>query len=271
MQDQVDDEPALVRLEIVERRAHRLADHRSRAVAADDVAGVDPLDRAASSILDAQPHRVVDDFDRDRPMRRAQRDARVLAHPFSQHRLEGRLVEAIARMPALRPDLRRPAPVDQQTAPGIDELHAGRHDEIRREFVGDADRLEDPHALAVEVDGARQVVEVGLALDDERAHAARAEQAREGGADRTAADDRDVAAFRQGRSCAGTPTAGFANAANRQRSTATVLRRTPMRSTSISTTSPSFIHTGGSRRAPTPPGVPVTITSPARSGAIADR
>src|ERR1019366_3357177 len=36
---------------------------------------------------------------------------------------------------------------------------------------------------------------------------------------------------------------------------------------SISTTisSPDFIQSGGSRRAPTPPGVPVTITSPGRS------
>jgi len=34
--------------------------------------------------------------------------------------------------------------------------------------------------------------------------------------------------------------------------------------------SPSFIQTGGVRRAPTPPGVPVTITSPASSGATVD-
>ena len=42
--------------------------------------------------------------------------------------------------------------------------------------------------------------------------------------------------------------------------------RTPTASTSISTISPSFMKTGGLRFAPTPPGVPVTITSPGLSG-----
>ena len=42
----------------------------------------------------------------------------------------------------------------------------------------------------------------------------------------------------------------------------TRLLRTPILDTSISTRSPSFIQTGGLRRAPTPPGVPLTITSP---------
>ncbi len=49
-------------------------------------------------------------------------------------------------------------------------------------------------------------------------------------------------------------------------SSAIVLRRQPMRSTSTSTTSPGFMNIGGLRRAPTPPGVPVTITSPDSSG-----
>jgi len=46
-------------------------------------------------------------------------------------------------------------------------------------------------------------------------------------------------------------------------------RPTPVISTS--TTSPAFIHTGGSRLAPTPPGVPVRIRSPGDSGVKADR
>src|SRR5205085_672111 len=41
--------------------------------------------------------------------------------------------------------------------------------------------------------------------------------------------------------------------------------RMPTLSISISTLSPGFIHTGGLRRAPTPPGVPVTSTSPGAS------
>src|SRR5258708_2486141 len=49
-----------------------------------------------------------------------------------------------------------------------------------------------------------------------------------------------------------------------------VLLSTPTLSTSISTVSPGFIQTGGVRLAPTPPGVPVTITSPAASGVKAE-
>src|SRR6266702_651196 len=45
----------------------------------------------------------------------------------------------------------------------------------------------------------------------------------------------------------------------------TVLTSTPTLLTSISTVSPGFIHTGGLRRAPTPPGVPVKMTSPGSS------
>ena len=46
----------------------------------------------------------------------------------------------------------------------------------------------------------------------------------------------------------------------------TGLTSVPTPSTLISQVSPCFIHTGGSRRAPTPPGVPQAITSPGTSG-----
>ena len=48
----------------------------------------------------------------------------------------------------------------------------------------------------------------------------------------------------------------------RVQSSLIVFASTPTLSISISTLSPGFIHTGGVRREPTPPGVPVTITSP---------
>jgi hypothetical protein len=47
--------------------------------------------------------------------------------------------------------------------------------------------------------------------------------------------------------------------------------RTPTRSTSMSTMSPAFIQIGGFLRAPIPPGVPVTMTSPGSSGAMWER
>src|SRR6267378_448014 len=51
----------------------------------------------------------------------------------------------------------------------------------------------------------------------------------------------------------------------RPQSSPIVLTSTPTLSISISTVSPGFIQTGGLRRAPTPPGVPVTMTSPGAS------
>ena len=51
----------------------------------------------------------------------------------------------------------------------------------------------------------------------------------------------------------------------RAQSSLIVFTSTPTLSMSISTLSPGFIHIGGVRREPTPPGVPVTITSPGTS------
>ena len=48
-------------------------------------------------------------------------------------------------------------------------------------------------------------------------------------------------------------------------SSATLLRKMPMPSASTSTTSPGFSQIGGSKRAPAPVGVPVTMTSPGTS------
>jgi hypothetical protein len=63
------------------------------------------------------------------------------------------------------------------------------------------------------------------------------------------------------------PTASHRPRANRApyASSAMPLRKSPIRSISTSTTSPGFIQSGGVRLDPTPPGVPVTITSPGSS------
>ena len=50
----------------------------------------------------------------------------------------------------------------------------------------------------------------------------------------------------------------------------TLLRKIPMPEISTSTVSPGRIHKGGVRFAPTPPGVPVTMTSPGTSGQIVE-
>lgn len=59
---------------------------------------------------------------------------------------------------------------------------------------------------------------------------------------------------------------GAAEEEGSTRSSTTGLRRSPMPSISTSTTSPARIHKGGTRRKPTPAGVPVASTSPGRKG-----
>lgn len=54
-------------------------------------------------------------------------------------------------------------------------------------------------------------------------------------------------------------------------SSCTTLLRRPTCSISTSTTSPCFMKSGGSRLAPTPPQVPVTITSPGARGTIVEQ
>lgn len=54
-------------------------------------------------------------------------------------------------------------------------------------------------------------------------------------------------------------------------SSVTGFRRQPIFEISTSTVSPGRSHSGGLRLAPTPPGVPVTMTSPGRSGRMAEQ
>lgn len=51
----------------------------------------------------------------------------------------------------------------------------------------------------------------------------------------------------------------------------TGLRSTPIPETSTSTVSPGFMNSGGLRFSPTPPGVPVRMTSPGISGRIVEQ
>ena len=108
---------------------------------------------------------------------------RVLQQPLPQRPLQHRLMKAIAGVPALRADLLRAWPIDQQAAFGIDEAHAARHHQIRQQHVGEPQGLEHAHALAIEVDGARQRIDIGLTLQRQYAQPAQGQQVGQRGAD----------------------------------------------------------------------------------------
>ena len=107
----------------------------------------------------------------------------------------------------------------------------------------------DPQRLVGDADGAGFIAGAGIALDDHHPHALVREQVRRGQADGAGSDHQDV---------------GVDDVAH-QGTSWTVLRRVPRPVISTSTTSPSESSPEGTMNRPTPPGVPVTITSPGES------
>eukprot|EP01022_Parablepharisma_sp_SALTPOND_P011067 TRINITY_DN1458_c0_g1_i1.p2 TRINITY_DN1458_c0_g1~~TRINITY_DN1458_c0_g1_i1.p2 ORF type:complete len:758 (+),score=206.27 TRINITY_DN1458_c0_g1_i1:4238-6511(+) len=106
--------------------------------------------------------------------------------------------------------------------------------------------LEYAHDLVIQRDGTRLLVDVVHLVDDQHIEPGLAEQCRRDRTGRPEADHDDVIV----RLHATSPSAPM------------VLTSRPMRSISISTLSPCFIHTGGVRDWPTPAGVPMMMTSP---------
>ncbi len=109
---------------------HRSADHPARqgprAVAPDDVARAQAMPPAAAQVLVEHCDRFRFGFQRENLGARPQRHLGEPAEASAQELLKFRLVEAVAGMPALRPQLQRARPVEQQAPFHIDELHADR-------------------------------------------------------------------------------------------------------------------------------------------------
>jgi hypothetical protein len=89
----------------------------------------------------------------------------------------------------VRPGTRRPGELGQGAQSRVEQPEPDDRQGLRHDVVGDADLLQHPQHLAVEVDGARQAVRARLPLEHRDGEAAPGEQ--EGGRqpDGTRADD----------------------------------------------------------------------------------
>ena len=105
----------------------------------------------------------------------------------------GRLVEEVHHRPAQR--LLRGEELDHDLAVRAHPLHGAVDVHVGVDLVCHARGLEDPHGLVVGVDGARVAVELGLALEDQDAQAAAAEQVGQGESGRAEPDHGDVVAL----------------------------------------------------------------------------
>jgi len=74
----------------------------------------------------------------------------------------------------------------------VDEVHAVDRRGVQRDRVGEADRLEDPHHLTVEIGGPGRGVHAAVPIECGDPQPANAEQVREGGTHRPEPDDRRV-------------------------------------------------------------------------------
>jgi len=102
---EIDHQPRLVQAEVGRRAADRLAHQRARAVAADDEAGVEVVDRG-DGLAEPQP------------------DVGEALQPVAQDFLQQRLVEVPVAGPAVRAGPLDAAPHHQGAAGGVDEGHA---------------------------------------------------------------------------------------------------------------------------------------------------
>ncbi len=163
-QKQIDNQPALVEPQVFGTVGDPFTDQRPRAVAADHVTRRQRMLPLILAVSDRGELLTL--IDRHRIRTHEHVDVRHGVQTIAQDCLQVGLVEAVAGVPPLGPDLLRTGPVENQPAVGIDEPHAGIDPGHRGDPIRDADGLEDAHHLAVEVDGTWQAVDVCRAFQD---------------------------------------------------------------------------------------------------------
>ena len=189
----IDDEPGLMEAEIQHRGADRVAHHRPCSVAADDVARRELARSAGREVPDGDRHVVTCVENPRRLVPEPDIDVRQARDPLAERRVELRLMEVPVGRPVVLPGAVGAAAHHEGPALGVDEVHALRRcprDPLNR--FGEPGGLEDPHDLAVEVDGPRQGMDSCVAFQHEHVKPVPAEEIGEQRADRAEADDDDV-------------------------------------------------------------------------------
>src|SRR5208282_3637620 len=112
--------------EVLHRSAHQASHQRAGAVASDHIARPATRQTAGCEVLIAHHDRVRLPINGEDLRPKTDRNRRKAPKPLAQHALELRLMEAVARVPGLRPKLLWTRPVEQQASRVAHELHAGR-------------------------------------------------------------------------------------------------------------------------------------------------
>ena len=165
LQESVDDQPALVKAEILQRGPDQAARQGASAVATDDIFGAAAMQRPRRQGLELDVDAIGILPDRVDVRTQAHVHVRLGGGDIAQRAFEVGLVKAKADVPALRADIERTRPVEDQAPLGVDEMHARRNARAPGDAVGDAQRLEHAHRFVVEMDRARQRENLGLALE----------------------------------------------------------------------------------------------------------
>ncbi len=186
----VDDEPLLVLTELLALDAERLPDARPRAVGCDRPASPDELLTApvvGGRDLDAALD-VLNLRDRDTA---SELDSGRAVDDRADERLDVGLVEADVVVPRLVAESIGRG-VDEYLIGLVDDLDVLHRDRDGRELLGDAEALQGPHRLAVEVDRTRGGPHLPVLLEADRDQPGLAEQRERGRSDRATSDDDDI-------------------------------------------------------------------------------
>ena len=157
IEDHVEHDPALVRAQVLQLGAHKASDRRAGAVAAHDIAGLYLGKGARFEVFIANADVIARLVERERFAAQPHIDRWKARHAIAQNGFEFRLIEAVGVMPAFGSSAAA-GDQQQQLAVGADVADVAADIEAWQQFFGEAHGLKQTHALAVQCDRARQVV-----------------------------------------------------------------------------------------------------------------
>ena len=186
----INHQPPFLKAEILPVAVHGGTNHRARAIRPDHIMRRQAVLLPVLREADPDQTAFVNDFGHfGRPLDGhigSRRDAAV------ELRLEVGLVKPVTRMPAKRPDLLRPGPVQHQLHIAVDEFCPDVHTRIAANGVGKADRLENPHRFVVKMNRPRKRINAGLAFQNNDVKAVFTKDIGKCGAGRTEPHDHDI-------------------------------------------------------------------------------
>ena len=147
---------------------------------------------ASAQILEPDIDAIAVLIEREHFRAQAHVDVRLALRRLAKRSFEVRLMKAVARVPAERAYVLRSRPIEDQSPIDIDEMHSGRNMGVRQDALCQPQGLEYAHHLVVEMDGARQRIDVGFAVEHDNREPAIGQQIGQRRTDRAVANDANI-------------------------------------------------------------------------------